>query len=68
LLVEDARVCVVGDTPEDIRAARAQGLDVIAVATGIFSYEALLAENPDWCLCSLQDLWKVPALPTRIPR
>lgn len=52
----DAAVCVVGDTPEDVRAARANKLDVIAVATGIYSFEELSAEKPDWCLRSLQEL------------
>lgn len=51
-----ASVCVVGDTPEDVRAAKACGLPVIAVATGIFALEELQAEGPDWCLRSLQDL------------
>ncbi len=52
----DAAVCVVGDTPEDVRAARANGLDVIAVATGIYSYEELILLDPNWCLRSLADL------------
>ena len=53
---ESAAVCVVGDTPEDVRAARANDLDVIAVATGIYSFEELQAEDPNVCLLSLQDL------------
>lgn len=53
---KQARVCVVGDTPEDVRSARANGLDVIAVATGIFSREELAMERPDWCLTSLVEL------------
>ena len=68
LIGEDAHVCVVGDTPEDIRAARAHRLDVIAVATGIYSYEALQAESPDWCLHSLRDVLKARAILNRIPR
>ncbi len=51
-----AAVCVFGDTPLDVQAARDNDLDVIAVATGIFSYETLQAERPDRCLHSLQDL------------
>ncbi len=51
-----ASICVVGDTPEDVRAARANGLDVIAVATGIYSFNVLEAEHPDWCLHSLSEL------------
>ncbi len=53
---EQASVCVVGDTPEDIRAAHANELPVIAVATGIYSYQDLLNEAPEWCLRSLAEL------------
>jgi len=56
---ESAAVCVVGDTPEDVRAARANGLDVIAVATGIYSFEDLQAEDPSLCLKSLQELFSL---------
>lgn len=56
LVGEKAAVCVVGDTPLDVQAARDNGLDVIAVATGIFSYETLRAEQPDMCLHSLEEL------------
>ena len=52
----DATVCVVGDTPRDIEAARANGLAVIAVATGNFSFETLLELRPDVCATSLADL------------
>ncbi len=52
----EATVCVVGDTPEDVRAAKANGLDVIAVATGIFPFEELQGEGPDFCLRSLEEL------------
>jgi phosphoglycolate phosphatase-like HAD superfamily hydrolase len=51
-----ARVCVVGDTPRDIEAARANSLPVIAVATGRFSFEALLDDRPEVCASSLADL------------
>ena len=51
-----ASICVVGDTPEDIRAARANALDVVAVATGIYSYEALAADCPTFCVKSLAEL------------
>ena len=56
---KDARICVVGDTPEDVRAARAQGLDVIAVATGIYAADALMAEQPMLCVASLEALLQV---------
>ena len=52
----DASVCVVGDTPRDIEAARANSLPVIAVATGKFSFEALLEYRPEVCASSLADL------------
>ena len=59
---EDASVCVVGDTPADIQAAHAHGLDVIAVATGIYSRESLLAESPTKCIRSFNELLQ-PAIP-----
>ncbi len=51
-----ASICVVGDTPSDIQAARENGLDVIAVATGIFGEAELRAESPTWCVRSLEYL------------
>lgn len=48
-----ARVCVVGDTPRDIEAARANGLPVIAVATGHYTFDALLEYRPEVCASSL---------------
>jgi phosphoglycolate phosphatase len=53
---EKASVCVVGDTPRDIEAARANNLPVIAVATGNFAFDALYALQPDVCATSLADL------------
>lgn len=53
---EGAGVCVVGDTPEDVRSAHANGLEVIAVATGIYSLEQLQAERPERCVGSLEEL------------
>ena len=52
----DARVCVVGDTPRDIVAAHANRLPVIAVATGNYSFDALLEGCPEVCASSLADL------------
>jgi phosphoglycolate phosphatase len=51
-----ARVCVVGDTPRDIDAARANNLPVIAVATGHYTFETLLEHRPEVCTTSLADL------------
>ena len=53
---EQTRICVVGDTPRDIEAAKANSLSVIAVATGRSSFEELLAHHPDVCATSLTDL------------
>lgn len=49
-------VCVVGDTPADVQAARVNGLEVIAVATGIYSREQLQAEAPELLVDSLVEL------------
>jgi phosphoglycolate phosphatase-like HAD superfamily hydrolase len=51
-----ATVCVVGDTPRDIAAARASNLPVIAVATGHFTFDQLLEHDPEACATSLADL------------
>lgn len=48
-----ATVCVVGDTPSDIAAARANRLPAIAVATGNYTFEQLMDHNPDVCAASL---------------
>jgi len=50
---KDAKICVVGDTPRDIEAARANGLSVIAVATGNYGFDELNALGPDACATSL---------------
>lgn len=50
------RICVVGDTPRDIEAARANFLSVIAVATGKYSFDELLQFQPEACVSSLADL------------
>jgi phosphoglycolate phosphatase-like HAD superfamily hydrolase len=51
-----AKICVVGDTPRDIEAARANFLSVIAVATGHYSFDELLTYQPEVCASSLADL------------
>jgi phosphoglycolate phosphatase-like HAD superfamily hydrolase len=53
---QSASVCAFGDTPADIQAARAAGIPVIALATGVFSFAELLACGPDACLNSAADL------------
>jgi phosphoglycolate phosphatase-like HAD superfamily hydrolase len=52
----NATLCVIGDTPSDIRAAHDHQLPVIAVATGIYSVEHLQAESPELCIRSFDDL------------
>ncbi|HEX3471639.1 MAG TPA: HAD family hydrolase [Silvibacterium sp.] len=51
-----ATVCVVGDTPFDISAARANGLPTIAVATGNFTFEQLMEHDPEVCTTSFEAL------------
>lgn len=51
-----ASILIIGDTPADIRAARDNHLPVIAVATGIYSYEDLITESPDLCIHSMEEL------------
>jgi phosphoglycolate phosphatase len=51
-----AAVYVVGDTPSDVIAARAVGVPVIAVASGIFAPEELAGHGPDLCLPCCTDL------------
>jgi phosphoglycolate phosphatase-like HAD superfamily hydrolase len=52
----EVSVCVVGDTPRDIEAARANFLSVIAVATGNYSFDELHKLQPEVCASSLADL------------
>ncbi|HLI03356.1 MAG TPA: HAD family hydrolase [Terracidiphilus sp.] len=63
-----ARICVVGDTPRDIEAARANALPIIAVATGRFSFDELLEHRPDLCATSLADLLEYTAQHAEKPR
>ena len=51
-----AAVYVIGDTPADIRSAHANHIPAIAVATGIYSFEELLAHAPEICISCCHDL------------
>jgi phosphoglycolate phosphatase len=55
-LGHDARVCVVGDTPFDVKAAKEVGIPVIAVATGIYTCEQLQQDSPDICVATCEEL------------
>ena len=51
-----AKVCFVGDTPDDIHAARLVSAQIIAVSTGSFGFQDLAALHPDECCQSCADL------------
>lgn len=51
----DREVWVIGDTPLDIRCARAIGAKVVAVATGTFTVDELRSFEPDFAVESLED-------------
>jgi phosphoglycolate phosphatase len=59
-----AHICVVGDTPRDIEAARANFLSVIAVATGKYGFDELLKYQPEACVSSMADLLAVSRMAT----
>ena len=50
-----ASICVIGDTPADIAAARANSLPVLAVATGVYAQEHLRQHAPEHLAASLQE-------------
>jgi phosphoglycolate phosphatase-like HAD superfamily hydrolase len=49
-------VLVIGDTPLDIRCARAIGARALAVATGGASFEELVKHRPDWAVNDLREI------------
>ena len=51
------RVSLVGDTPSDVNAARANGVVAVAVSTGLCTREELLAYSPD---ALVEDLLSLP--------
>ena len=51
-----ARISLIGDHPNDVRAARANGIRAIAVATGLASIEELRSHAPDVILPDLRSL------------
>jgi phosphoglycolate phosphatase-like HAD superfamily hydrolase len=53
---QHASIVIVGDTPFDIAAARANALPVIAVATGHSSFDRLMEHTPEICAENLAAL------------
>ncbi len=47
-------ICLVGDHPNDVKAAQANGIRSIAVATGLCGFEELAACQPDYLLDDLR--------------
>jgi phosphoglycolate phosphatase-like HAD superfamily hydrolase len=56
LLGSGARVCFIGDTPEDIKAARNVQAQIIAVGTGIYGTNQMVVLGPDACCQSCTEL------------
>ena len=50
LLGHQATICIFGDTPSDIAAARAVGAPIVAVATGVFGHDQLSPLGPTMCV------------------
>lgn len=55
-LGSQASVYIVGDTPLDVEAAQRVNAPVIAIATGIYPFEELLACRPDACFGCAADM------------
>ena len=59
---DPTRVWVFGDTPSDVKCARAIGAEAVAVATGIYGLEDLKGAEPDLLLDDLSDTQRILAL------
>jgi len=51
-----ATVCFVGDTPDDVIAARIANAQIVSVCTGTFKAEDLSCHSPDVCISSCAEL------------
>ncbi|QNN21474.1 HAD hydrolase-like protein [Planctomycetales bacterium ZRK34] len=63
--VDPRDVVLIGDTPKDVEAAQAHGCIALAVATGPFDVEQLLAAGADAAVADLADatvLWEMLSL------
>ncbi len=56
LITKDARISLIGDHPNDVQAAKANGFQAIAVATGVSSLAELRASKPDILVANLTEL------------
>jgi phosphoglycolate phosphatase len=55
-LGEAAQVYFIGDTPEDIKAARFANSKIVAVCTGIFTADDLAPHEPNACIATCEEL------------
>ena len=62
-LGDSAQVCFIGDTPEDIKAARFANSKIVAVCTGIFKADELACHQPDACVATCAELLTVNLRP-----
>jgi phosphoglycolate phosphatase-like HAD superfamily hydrolase len=51
-----ARISLIGDTPRDVQAARANGVQSVAVATGLCDMDELASCEPDVLVADLREL------------
>jgi phosphoglycolate phosphatase-like HAD superfamily hydrolase len=52
----DTRISLIGDHPNDVRAAKANGIRAVAVATGLVGFEELQTHSPDIIVPDLRSL------------
>jgi phosphoglycolate phosphatase len=52
----ESRISLIGDHPNDVRAAKANGIRAIAVATGLTALEELQSHSPDILVPDLRSL------------
>ena len=60
--IDPDKLWVIGDTPADVRCGRAIGARVIAVATGMYSFDELAASQPDHLFADFTEFETVLAL------